>query len=71
MPFVDRLEPAVIDVGINLRRANAGMTEHFLQRSDLRSPREQVCRETVTQRVWANVAAAADAGREALQACLA
>ena len=36
---VDRLQPAVLDVGVDLRRADAGVAEHLLQGANLRSAR--------------------------------
>ena len=40
--FVDRLQAAVFDVSIDLRRADAGVAKHFLERSDVRATGQQM-----------------------------
>eukprot|EP01035_Chromulina_nebulosa_P041629 gene41629-56341_t len=39
-----------IDLGVNLRRTEAGMAEQFLQRAQIGTAAEQVRREGVAQR---------------------
>ncbi len=46
--FVNRLEPTVIDLRINLGGPNAGMAEKLLQRTNFRTSRQHVRRKTVT-----------------------
>ena len=41
-------EPRVLDVRVDLRRGNARVSQHFLQRSDLGSAGEQMRREART-----------------------
>ena len=43
------LQAAFIHMGIDLRRADIGMTEHFLNNPQIGSTTEQVCREAVPQ----------------------
>ncbi len=56
--FVNRLEAAVFDVGVNLRGLHAGVTEHFLQRTDLSAARQHMGRKAMPQRVRADFGAA-------------
>ena len=49
------LEPLLIDVGINLRRRNVGMAEHFLDNAQIGAVAEQMRGETVPEQVRINV----------------
>ena len=53
---VDRLEPVGIDVRVDLRGRDVRVAEHFLDASQVRPVRHQVCREAVAQRVRRDVA---------------
>ena len=56
---VDPLEPRLIDVGINLRRGDAGVAEQFLHLPQVGAARQEVRRKTVPQGVGADVGARA------------
>lgn len=45
--FVDCLEPAVLNVRIDLGRLHAGMAQHLLQGADLRAASQHVGRKAV------------------------
>ena len=62
--LVDGLQATVCDLSINLCRANAGVTEQFLQSSNLGSTCEHVSRKAVTQSVRTDFAAATDSSSE-------
>ncbi len=59
---VDGLQAAVFDVGVDLRRADAGVAEEFLQGADFGAAGQHVRREAVTHRVRADFLRDADAG---------
>lgn len=63
MPGVDGLEAAVIDVRVDLRRANIGVAEQFLERPDFGSAGEHVRRETMTKCVGTDMLARPNPGR--------
>ena len=48
---MDSLQPVVVDVGIDLRRRDIGVAEHFLNRPQVGPPLQQMRREAVPQRV--------------------
>jgi hypothetical protein len=50
--LVHFLEFAAIDLSVDLRRLDAGMSEHFLNEPQVCSPSEQVCRKAMSQCVW-------------------
>ena len=51
MPLVDVLQPCGIDMGVNLGRLNIGMTEEFLDDSQIRPAGNEVRSERVPQNV--------------------
>jgi hypothetical protein len=53
--FVDFLEIFSVDVRVNLRSRNIGVTEHFLHRPEIRSPFEEVRRERMPERMGVNL----------------
>ena len=57
------LQACVIHVRVDLRCGDAGVAEHFLHLPKIRSPGQQVRGKTVSQRVGADFARHADAGR--------
>src|ERR1044071_4617866 len=50
-PRIRRLEPGGLYTGIDLRRGDAAVAEHLLDRPEVRSAVQQVGRERVAQRV--------------------
>ena len=52
---VDRLQPLLIDVRVNLRRRNIGVPEHLLDDPQVRAIAQQVRRETVSEQVRINI----------------
>ena len=48
---VDLLQPRLINVCVDLRGRNAGVSQHFLDLTQVRSPRQNVGCKTVSQRV--------------------
>src|SRR5262249_477766 len=48
-------EPLLIDMSVNLRRRNVGVAQHFLNNSQIRTVSEQMCRETMPQKVRIHV----------------
>ena len=60
--LVQSLEPAVFDLGVELRGGDAGVPQQFLQLTDARSTGKHVGSETVAERVRADVAGDARAG---------
>lgn len=48
---MDRLQALLIDVRVNLRRRNIGVSEHFLNDAEIGAVAEQVSRETVAKEV--------------------
>ncbi len=48
-------------MSVDLSGADAGVSEHFLERSNVSTAGQKVCREAVTKRVRADFARAADA----------
>ena len=50
-----RLQPAVLNMSINLRRADRSMTQHLLQRTNVSPARQQMSRKAVTQRVRTDI----------------
>ena len=59
--FVYFFQSGVFDVGVNLRRLNAGVTEQFLDLSEVRAAGQQVRGEAVSQAVRADLGVDADA----------
>ena len=53
--LVDFLQSRVFNVGIDLRRLNTGMPQHFLHQSQVGATRQEVSRETVSQTVGTDV----------------
>ena len=58
---MDALEAREIDVGVNLRGADAGVAEHFLHLAQVGAAGQQVRGETVAQSVRAHAGRRADA----------
>ena len=54
--LVDGFKPVLIDVGINLRRADVAVPEQFLHDAQVGSAADQVGRETVPKGVRRNLA---------------
>ena len=54
--IVDLLQPRMLDVSIDLRGLNVGVSKHLLDLPQVRSTGQQVRRETMTQRVRTDVA---------------
>ena len=52
---VHSFEPLLIDMSVNLRRRNIGMTQHFLNNPQIRTVSEQVRREAMPQKVRIHV----------------
>ena len=52
---VHLLEVPAIDVGVDLRRRDAGVAEHLLDGAEVRAAFEEVRREGVAQRVGVDV----------------
>ena len=50
-----RLQPLLINVGVDLRRRNIGVSEHFLDDAQIGAVAEQMGRETVTEQMRINV----------------
>src|SRR5918994_850739 len=55
--IVNRAEPGLEHVRVNLRRRQIRMAEHDLDRAEIRAALEQVRGERVPEDVWAQVAA--------------
>ena len=55
--LVDRADAFGIDVGIDLRRRDIRVSEHFLHASEIRTVDEQLRREGVSQRMRADLRA--------------
>jgi hypothetical protein len=50
-----RFQPLLIDMRINLRCRDIGVTEHFLNDAEVGAVAQQVRRETVPQKVRVNI----------------
>jgi len=50
-----RFQTLLIDVGINLRRRNIGVSEHLLNDAQVRAVAQQVRREAVPEQVRINI----------------
>ena len=48
-------EPLLINVGVNLRRRNIGVAEHFLDNAQIGAVAQEMCRETMPQKMGINV----------------
>ena len=59
---VDRPQAVAVDVGVLLRRADAGVAEQFLHRAQVGAAGEQVRGEAVPQRVRADLGVAGRPG---------
>ena len=51
---VDLAETAELDPCVDLGRRDRGMSEHFLDDAKVRASRQQMSREAVPERMWAN-----------------
>ena len=51
---MDFLHARGVHVGVDLRRGDVGVSEHFLNLAQISSARHQMSRETVSQRVRAD-----------------
>ena len=60
---VDRFQPTVLDLRVDLGCANAGVAQDLLQGSDFRSPGEHMCGKAMSERVGADLSLATDSGR--------
>ena len=58
---MNRFQPTVLDVRVDLRGRDAGVAEHFLQGADFGAAGKHVCGEAVSQSVRADAVSAADA----------
>ena len=61
--LIDFAEARHVDVGVDLRRRDAFVTEHFLDLAEVGAVLEHVGRETVSNRVRADIRGRADADR--------
>ena len=52
---VHSFEPLLVDVGVNLRRRNVSVAQHFLDDPQIRAVAEQMRREAVPQKVRIDV----------------
>ena len=50
-----RFQPLLIDMRIDLRRRNIGVTQHFLNNPQIGAVPEQMRRETVPEKVRVNI----------------
>src|SRR5437773_55146 len=63
---VDALESCLIDMRVDLRRGDAGVTEQLLHLSQVRSAGQEMRRKTMSQRMGADVGVGAGAANVAL-----
>src|ERR1700732_5377777 len=49
------LEPLLIDMGINLRRRDVRVSEHFLNNAQIGAVAQQMCGEAMSEQMWINV----------------
>ena len=48
-------QEAPVEVGVNLRRRDLGVPQHFLHGPQIGTTFNQMCRKAVTEGVWADV----------------
>src|SRR2546423_10551260 len=52
---MDRFQTLLIDMRVNLRRRNVGVSEHFLNDPQIGAVAQKVRRKAVSQQMWVNV----------------
>ena len=52
---MDRFQPTLLDVGVDLCRPDIRVPQHLLDDSKVGPVRQQVRRERVSQKMWVNV----------------